>query len=169
MDTPRTVEPPPAICGLECTHDIKCYRPVGHFGAHDWPCCRPITEGDSAITICEPVIGIGEPSDIVATCDSCRGFQPNDQVWRRFLWHHRSCWACGWTPAPYCCIQCRQVFCGWHAGICFWCDEYVCMDHMPPRLHNCRCLPRDPPQTLGETEQGAWSSDSEGVLEDEWV
>ena len=59
------------------------------------------------------------------------------------VWHHRSCWACGWTPAPYDCHFCRQVFCAWHAGICFWCDEYVCFPHMPPRMHNCRCLPRN--------------------------
>ena len=55
--------------------------------------------------------------------------------------HHRRCWSCGWAPAPYECKECHQAYCGWHATICFWCDEYVCEQHTPPRAHHCRCLP----------------------------
>ena len=54
--------------------------------------------------------------------------------------HHRKCWSCGWGTAPYECKECRQAFCGWHSTNCFWCDEYVCEEHAPPRAHHCRCL-----------------------------
>ena len=57
--------------------------------------------------------------------------------------HHTMCWECGWHDAPYVCIWCRQFFCRWCLGPCFWCDEFVCGPHRPPRLHNCRCLPRN--------------------------